>query len=401
MRFAFVTPRYGAEVIGGAELGARLLAEQLVARLGWSVEVFTTCALESSTWVDHYPPGTVELAGVRVHRFASTSGRAPGFDALSDVVLRSAHPSTADQRRWIAQQGPVCPDAVAAAEASAAELVAFYPYLYYPTVVGVPRLADRALLHAAAHDERPIRLPLFEEVFRSAAGLVFHTDGEQRLVERLFPTTIAAPQIVLGLGSETGEGDADLARSTVGGALADGRPYLVCVGRVDRGKGTDLLVRSFAAYKDRHPERRDLALVFVGPVVHPPDPHPDVVVAGVVDEATKWGLLRGAEVLVSPSGWESFSFVVLEAWSAGIPVLVNAVCDATRDHCATSGGGLWFDGYASFEAALDRLLDDRRLAGAMARAGAAYVDRNYRWPVVIDRYRTFCALVAGRRSQGA
>ena len=49
MKLAFVTPRYGADVIGGAELGARLLAERLAALDGWSVEILTTCARDAWT----------------------------------------------------------------------------------------------------------------------------------------------------------------------------------------------------------------------------------------------------------------------------------------------------------------------------------------------------------------
>ena len=40
-----------------------------------------------------------------------------------------------------------------------------------------------------------------------------------------------------------------------------------------------------------------------------------MIVPGLIGEASKWGLLRGATTLVSPSANESFSLVVLEAWS--------------------------------------------------------------------------------------
>ena len=87
MKVAYVTPRYGEEVIGGAELGARMLAERLVDALGWPVEVFTTCALDARTWADEYPPGDAEVNGVTVHRIRSRAGRDPGFEAFSAGVL--------------------------------------------------------------------------------------------------------------------------------------------------------------------------------------------------------------------------------------------------------------------------------------------------------------------------
>ena len=57
MRARFVTPRYGPEVIGGAESGARQLAEHLVAESGWEAEVMTTCARDHLTWANELPAG--------------------------------------------------------------------------------------------------------------------------------------------------------------------------------------------------------------------------------------------------------------------------------------------------------------------------------------------------------
>jgi glycosyltransferase involved in cell wall biosynthesis len=123
----------------------------------------------------------------------------------------------------------------------------------------------------------------------------------------------------------------------------------------------------------------------------------DVTVVGGVDEATKWGLLRGATALVSPSPNESLSLVLLEAWSVGTPVLVNGACAVTVDQCMRSDGGLWFDSFASFEVALDRLAGDAGLRARLGAAGRAYVERHYAWPVVVDRYTRFIERVASTR----
>ena len=393
MKVAYVVPRYGVEVVGGAELGARLLAEHL-AGAGWQVEAFTTCALDARTWADEYPEGSAEVNGVTVHRFRSTAGRDPGFDAFSGPVL--VHPersSPATAARWIDLQGPVCPGALDAAVASGADVVVFYPYLYWPTVHGVARVGRRAVLHPATHDEAPIRLPLFKDVFAAPGGLVFQTAGERRLTERLFPAVSGRPQGVVGIGVDDGPGDEAAARAALG--VGD-RPFLLCLGRVDEGKGSDVLAGCFAAYKRRRPG--PLMLVFAGPVKDRTPPHRDIVVAGIVDEETKWGALRGAAVLVSPSWYESFSLVLLEGWLAGRPALVNAYCAATRDHCRASGGGLWFSSYASFESALDRLLSDPRLAAVLGGHGKAYVEQRYRWPRLTARYQRFLARVADRAS---
>jgi glycosyltransferase involved in cell wall biosynthesis len=392
---AFVVPRYGDGVIGGAELAVQLLAEHLVSDARRSVDVYTTCALDPTTWADVTTPGSTVEGGVRVHRFVSQSGRHVDFDTRSEPVLRrSSETSLAAARQWVRDQGPVSPALLDAVSASDASAIVFSPYLYHPTVAGLPALRHRAVLHAAAHDEAPLGLCIYDEVFEAAAAHVFYTYGERELVQRRFPVTVTRPQIVLGLGSDPGDGDAALAAAAIG--LAPDVPYLVCVGRVDEGKGTATLARFFGTYKQRHPG--PLKLVFVGPVVHRPSGHDDIVVAGRVDEAVKWGLMRGARLLVSPSGYESFSFVVLEGWNAGVPVLVNGRCAATREHCERSGGGLWFEDYAGFEVCVERLLSDRTLAARMAARGASYVAANFRWSTVVRRYGRFIDdLVAARR----
>jgi hypothetical protein len=79
MKLAFVVPRYGPDVRGGAEIGARMLAERLVADRGWEVEVFTTCALDAITWRDELAAGTEVVRGVTVHRISSAAAQGNGL----------------------------------------------------------------------------------------------------------------------------------------------------------------------------------------------------------------------------------------------------------------------------------------------------------------------------------
>ncbi len=391
MKLAFVTPRFGTEVMGGAENAARMLAERVHSQLGWEVEAYTSCAIDAATWANHYPPGEVTINGVRVQRFPVRVGRHENFLQTSAVV--HANPRLApidEQQTWIDQQGPDVPALVDAVAASDADVFAFYPYLYYPTVRALPEVASRAVMHPAAHDEPSIRMSIFAPVFTLAQGFVFHTDGERRLVERLFPVA-DRPQLLLGLGVDPMSGDETAFRQRHG---VGERPYLVCVGRVDDGKGARLLATYFEQYKLRRPG--PLALVFVGPVVQPLDPHPDTIVTGPIPEDDKWGALHGAEVLVTPSPYESFSLALVEGWAAGKPALVNAVCVATREHAERSGGGLWFHSYASFEACLDVLLKSSGPSQSLAIAGQQYVDNRFRWPALIERYGEFLEYIVGR-----
>jgi glycosyltransferase involved in cell wall biosynthesis len=394
VKFAVVTPRYGEEIVGGAEMAARMIAERLVSQLGWSVEIFTTRAKDIVTWANEYPGGDEQLNGVLVHRFDVTSGRPPHFFSFSERLLSAPAAATeAEGRAFLETQGPGCPSLIDALRSCDRELVAFYPYLYTPTVEGVAAIGDRAVMHPAAHDEPALHLPVFRRTMTAVQGLAFHTRGERDLVQRLFPVA-DLPQAVIGLGFD--EPAVDLGPGTPPGELLGigDRPYLLCLGRVDGLKGTTALGAFFASYKERHPG--PLALALVGPVTAQPPLSPDVVLTGPVSEADKWSLLKGATALVSPSPHESFSLVLLEAWSVGVPAIVNAVCNATVEHCSDSGGGLWFGSYAEFEVVLDVMMADPQLRAWLGERGRCYVEANFRWPVIIDRYDRFAGRVLDR-----
>ena len=391
MKVVFVTPRYGPQVMGGAETAARQLAEHLRAHTDWESEVYSTCALNPHTWQDELAPGDSEVNGVPVHRFASTHGRLPDFYGLDGRIRLAPRRATRSEgRRWVEYNGPVSPELVDAVSQADADVIAFYPYLYHPTVAAIGKVRAPAVLHPAAHDEPALYLPVFRGTFGDADAFCFHTNAERLLVERTFPVA-ERPQIVLGLGVGESAGAGRPGAEILG--LGD-RPYLVSVGRVDEHKGSKMLAAFFAAYKERHPG--PLALALVGPVAFELEPHPDIVITGTVSEPDKWDIVRDALVAVSPSALESFSLVVLEAWVDRVPVVVNGTCGPTREHCERSGGGLWFTSFPEFEAVIDRLVHDDLLRATLGQRGRAYVDRFYEWPVLIERYVRFLDTVVAR-----
>lgn len=390
MKVSFVTPRYGLSVTGGAEFAARQLAERLVQLGGWEVQVLTTCAVDHITWNDVFPVGESLINGVQVHRFASKIGRDPEFFAL-DGRLRPAPEAASyeDARRWVELQGPLNPEVVHAVSECGADVAVFYPYLYYPTVEGIRKVPMPAVLHPAAHDEPAFYLPVYRSTFRAADAIVYHSRSERQLVEGRYPVA-SRPQLLLGLGVDRPQ-EAD---NHDGDPLSLGdRPYVVSLGRVDAHKGSLMLAAFFRQYKERHPG--PLALVMVGPVEDAPPEHPDIVVTGVVGEEDKWQILRNAVALISPSAFESFSLVAVEALAVSVPVLVNGTCGPTKELAERSGAGLWFDSYSQFEAALERLVHDPELRHSLGQAGDRYVSRYFEWSALIRRYDAFLRRVAG------
>jgi glycosyltransferase involved in cell wall biosynthesis len=326
---------------------------------------------------------------VRIVRFPVASTRDAGFLKLSDKVFRQPDPSPKLQREWVRAQGPDSPELVAAIAAGAGDpdLWVFYTYLYYPTVFGLPIVGRRALLHPALHDEPPARLPVVRDAIRSAAALSLQTHEEWELVLRLAGWPDAMVRIV-GMGVEEGTGDVEAFRARFGLGSA---PYVLYLGRLDRGKGTDDLAQAFIRYKRRNPG--PLKLVMAGPVAHEPPGHADIVVTGTVLDADRWAALEGCTVFAQPSVNESFGLSLLEAWTRAKPALVSAHGKVTSGHAARARAGLAYGDPVEFEAALDVLLSDPRAAGRLGRNGRAYAE-DYLWDRVSVRYRTFLEEVA-------
>jgi len=359
------------------------------------VEVLTSCALDHLTWENTEPAGSTVVNGVTVRRFPTASRRTLDYFELDGELRVAPEIATLSQsRRWISLNGPMCPDLVDAVAESDADVIACYPYLFATTVDAIAVSKVPVVLHPAAHDEPALYFSAFRRSFRDIDGLVYHTRAERDLMEDVFKIG-ARPQVVLGLGVNDPAGGGRRGSEILG--LGD-RPYLCYLGRVDEHKGCGMLADYFARFKERNPS--DLALAFVGPVSDAAPDHPDIVVTGTVSEADKWDILAGAQVMVNPSAYESFSLVVLEAWTLGVPVLVNGACAATMEHCQRSGGGLWFDSFRSFESAVGRLVGDAGLRAVLGESGKRYTTRNYLWPSIIDRYTAFLEGMAlrGRRA---
>jgi len=139
---------------------------------------------------------------------------------------------------------------------------------------------------------------------------------------------IAAPAVVVPNGVDLGEFPyADLAaRATARHRLGlppEG-PLAVCLGRLDRQKGQDLLVAAWPVVRARIPTAR-LALVGDGPWARrlAAALPAGVWLAGPTAAPADW--LAAADVVVVPSRWEGLAFVPLEAMAAGRPVVASAI----------------------------------------------------------------------------
>jgi glycosyltransferase involved in cell wall biosynthesis len=395
MRILYVVQRYGEQVAGGSEQHTRMFAERLVPR-GHRVEVLTTCASSYVDWANTFPPGTSNLNGVWVHRVEVARQR--DYDGFGDVnarmVLSRTRRPLALQRHWMWLQGPYAPQMLEWLRVRARDYdaVVFVTYLYWTAWAGVQACAGAAptVLHPTAHDEPMIQLSIFDESMYLPDVLAFLTPEEASSVRNRFPR---APEgDVIGIGVDV-DVPCDPTRFRAAFGIDDA-PYLLCVGRVDISKGARELAEYFAMYKERNPS--DLRLVFLGEPVYEVPARPDVIVTGFVDDDLLGSALSGSVALVQPSYFESFSMALVESFARARPALVQSRCDVLAGHAARSQAAIPYAGFAEFEAAVKRLVTDPTLANRLGERGRAYVEREYAWDVVLDRYERLLARAAVR-----
>ncbi len=383
MRIAAVVQRYGADIVGGAERLCRGVAEGLAAR-GHDVEVMTSCARSYRSWANAFPDGVESINGVVVRRFRVEQERdMTAFNAASERLFGSSA-DIDDQTAWVKAQGPYAPRLVDHLHCVAGdfERLVFFTYLYHPTVHGIHVAPERSVLVPTAHDEAPIYLEIYEAVFSLPAGLIFNTQAEAAFVHRRFPRATAKERII-GAGINALEA----LSATADSIPDDTSPTALYAGRIEPGKGVAEMIDYVARF--RHDSGVPLRLRVMGEVAMDLPAREWIDVLGFVDDDEKVRHLRRASVVIAPSPLESFGIVVLEAMAARTPVLVNSKAAAAVEHCRKANAGLYYRGYSEFRRALDLLLGDQQLRGAMARRGASYVRENYSWPKIIDRYEEF------------
>ena len=382
-RIGFVVPRYGEDVLGGAERAARNLAEQLVAT-GWAeVEVLTTCARDHLTWQNELPAGETIINNVPVRRFpvAHRLRDAARYDALHLRLMHQEALSPDEQYEWV-DQSAHSPELYGYIETQGQkfDLLIFGSYLFGTTCYGSAIYPDRSILWLHLHDEIYARLNPTREMYRACRGVMFNTYPESRLAQRLYGAHPGG-QVVGGIviaGSAQSNGERFRERQNIRA------PFILYAGRLERGKNISLLVDYFLEYKRRRGGATKLVFMGWGPENIPR--HSEIVNLGLVNEQAKWDAYAAATLLCQPSLNESFSIVMMEAWLSGAPVLVHADCDVTRYSVIQSNGGLYFRDYEEFDAALDLLLTDESLRRRLAENGKRYAQAEYNADAVLERF---------------
>jgi glycosyltransferase involved in cell wall biosynthesis len=379
-RVAFVPPRFGDDVIGGAEALVRETAEGLAER-GWDIEVLTTCARDHFTWANAYPAGVEEHGKLLVRRFPTVLDTPRRERAAIDAAIMRGDRITIEmQQRWMNDDLRV-PDLYQHVLTRADEYRAlvFAPYLFWTTFACGQISPERTILQPCLHDEPQAYLDIFQPLFSGARGVWFNSEPERELAERLY--SLPEHRAVIGSGvhvPDSYDPDGFRARFGIHG------PFVLYAGRREGGKRWEWLLDAFAHAIERYD--LDLSLVTMGTgEVHPPPAIADRVVdLGFAETKDRNDAFAAALAYVQPSTYESFSRTIMEAWLAGTCVIANGESDVVAWHCDRSDAGLTFHGREEFAQSLCFVTDRPDVADSLARRGRAYVLAHYRWDDVLD-----------------
>jgi glycosyltransferase involved in cell wall biosynthesis len=334
------------------------------------------------------------LLTIRRFRVARRDRRA--FERVNAILMSlrpgalrpSVSPLGEDDARVFCEQNINSPALYAylATEGHTYEQILFMPYLYGPTLVGLPLVAERAYLQPCLHDESYAYLTRVAEVVHLAKGLLFNSEGEFELALRLFGPGIVPKSTIVGEGVEYLE-DAPVPAERIGNFVPSQETYALYLGRQDAAKNVPAIVVAFGEFKRRQPASK-IRLVLAGErSVAYGDPNRGIVDLGAVGEPEKAALLAHCRALVQPSVNESFSRVIYEAWTYGRPVVVHKECLPTASAVKRSGGGFLADSSASWLEAFHRIeYGPAEELTQFGEFGRRYAREAGAWPHVIARY---------------
>jgi glycosyltransferase involved in cell wall biosynthesis len=176
----------------------------------------------------------------------------------------------------------------------------------------------------------------------------------------------------------------------------EGRPYFLFVGRLEKLKGVQNLLRIFTDY-------RDAELVIVGSgdyascLREQAKELRHVRFLGTIHSSAVSELYRSAIAVLAPSlCYETFGLIAAEAFAHGTPVIARRI-GALAEIVEQSGGGRLFDTLEQCRAEMERLRTDPTLRDQLGLRGRNAVAENWTVEVHLARYLQIVqSLIAAR-----
>jgi glycosyltransferase involved in cell wall biosynthesis len=387
MKIGLVIPWYSKDIIGGAETEAKRIIENLTP-IGIVVEVLTTC-VESfySDWnIDYYPAGEEIINEIVVKRFPVRKRDTARFDRINKKLMKGSQVSETEEKAFM-EEMVNSPDLYRYLKEFSKDYdyFMFIPYMFGTTFYGSLQCPEKSILIPCLHDESYAHMKIYEKMFASAKGIIFHSHAEEAIAQKIYCIDGVRSKVIGGGVDSDFEGHPDHFRNKYN---IDGK-FLMYAGRKESGKNVPCMVDYFTRYIDTHKDGLKLILIGPGKADIPTKYLNRIIDLGYVAKQDKYDAYAAATAFCNPSVNESFSIVIMESWLCEVPVIVNSDCAVTREHCINSNAGLYYSNYEEFEACIEFYLDNTDIGKKMGRLGRKYVLGNYTWGTIVDRYKQF------------
>lgn len=381
MKIRIVTPWYG-EFAGGAEFAARRLAENLL-KADVDAGVLTTCCRTpfDDWWSDYYAPGRYEANRVPVIRFPVNKELSDLHHQTNYKIINGLPILREDELNFI--RGSINSHALISHIKSNRDCIyVFIPYLYGPTFWGINAVSEKAVMIPCLHDEAVAKWGIMKEAFSKAKALIFLSEEERSLAQKLYDLDVANMPAI-GIGVDT---DIYPCAARFRDKYNIRGQFILYAGRKDRGKNIIPLMEYFRRYIELY--GMGIRLVFIGggdaSLVPRNDPH--FIDLSYVSQQDKHDAMAASLAVCNLSENESFSFVIMESWLTGRPVIVSSKGWVTKGHCERSGGGIPVGSMDEFCNSLKQLVDNEDIAIKMGQNGRRYVFENYTWDKILPKY---------------
>jgi glycosyltransferase involved in cell wall biosynthesis len=424
VKFAFISPRYGADISSGPEHVCRLLAQQVSER--HDVEVLTTCGAHPKTWKNEYAEGADRIRGVLVRRFAVSHGQDPtAFANLSRRLFTSPH-TRADELEWVRRLGPWSPGLMEhlTRQHRSYDVLVFFSLWHPTTVHGLQIAPDRSVLFPYLQLQPALRFGLWDELFSSVRAVGYVSAAERRLARNYLRASPDAEELV-GIGIDPPpqqtyprhqqdpadeliadeDGAAEAAPIDESYLASRGVPFrrrhrlygsfALYGGRIDSGNGCEEMLEYFDTYAQTDD---NAALVLMGVKMMKLPEERYVRMPGVLPDRERMVAYEAADVTIAPSSDDLLAQPLLESFAVGTPVLASAANDAAVEHCRRANGGLYYSNREEFAEAMRLVMTNNRLREALGENGRRYIRQNYRWDSVLGRFDRLVGRVRPRPS---
>jgi glycosyltransferase involved in cell wall biosynthesis len=421
MKFAFITPRYGADVPGGAEHACRLLAEQVSAR--HDVDVLTTCARDPLTWKNEYTEGADRVRGVLVRRFAvSQAHDRPAFQQFSERLL-SLPRSRQEEIDWAHRLGPVSNGLIEHLRRQHRnyDVIACFSLMHATSIDAAQIAPERTIIFPHLALQPALRFGLWADLLTSVRAVGLVSDAERIL---LHDCVGVRPRIdeTVGIGidpppqlsyprHQQDPADALMNEDAAVDAPEAEPDYLsargvtfrrrhrlygrfaIYGGRVDSHNGCEEMLEYFDTYAG---DDESMPLVLMGVKMMKLPEQRNVVLAGVLPDRERMAAYEAADVTIAPAADDLLAQNALESLAVGTPVLTSARNQAAVSHCVKANAGLPYANREEFVETLRLLTRNSRLREALGESGRNYVRQHYRWEHVLGRFERLVARVRPR-----